>query len=359
MNRNTVRLLAVVFALGLLVHLFGGRYLRAELATANLGLVAVGFVTVLLALFCWSEAIRRLLDGTATPVRGWRFRGAYLSSFFAKQVIPIGRASSPFLIAYIVSSETEAEYDRTLAVAFVVEVLNAIASLGLLFVGLLTLVVRGYSVTTLVSFPTVETVAFLAGIVLVTSLTVYRYGTILWGAVLSFVSHVVVLADTLFGGRTRRLKLTFSPVRTRIRLLRNTVRAQFDSYSNEVSVVLDHRRDVAFALLFSLFGWLCFCLPFYVSFLALGRRISLLVAFFIVPASGLARMIPVPGGLGGVEVVLVAMSIALVGMDAQLAGAGVLLYRLVTYWFVLAVGGIYSVVVLDIRQLLSPRRDTA
>ncbi len=92
------------------------------------------------------------------------------------------------------------------------------------------------------------------------------------------------------------------------------------------------------------------------SFLALDRHISILLPLFLIPASGVARVIPLPGGLGGVEVVLGGMIIGLTGLDAGTAGGVVLLYRLLSYWGILVLGGLYSMYFLDIGQLVQFRR---
>jgi uncharacterized membrane protein YbhN (UPF0104 family) len=60
---------------------------------------------------------------------------------------------------------------------------------------------------------------------------------------------------------------------------------------------------------------------------------------FIVPVGGLATVVPLPGGIGGVEFAVAGMVIALTTIDPAVVGAMVLLYRVCVYWFLVLVGG--------------------
>lgn len=96
------------------------------------------------------------------------------------------------------------------------------------------------------------------------------------------------------------------------------------------------------SLALSVVGWVLFALPLYTSALALHDTIPLAVALFVVPASGLATVIPLPGGLGGVEILLTGLVASMTGIDASAAEMIALLYRLCAYWFVIVLGGICS-----------------
>jgi glycosyltransferase 2 family protein len=356
MNRRILRFLVVVLGLGILCYFVGGSQVSRELASANPVFIILGFFITLVALFCWSEAVRCLLDRPETPIGGWRFRGAYLASFFAKQTIPIGRASSPFLLAHIVSSEMNTDRDQTLGVALVIEVLNLTASLSLGLIGLGFLALRGQSAMAFISVPSLHIAILLTGGFLAATTTLYRYKHLLLRPITIAGVRLLSLLRAMSGNRTQRLHLRLRPVQARTRFIREYLHLRVRSYSTEVSLILENRRQIGLAFGWSVVGWICFCLPLYASFLALDRHISILLPLFLIPASGVARVIPLPGGLGGVEVVLGGMIIALTGLDAGTAGGVVLLYRLLSYWGILVLGGLYSMYFLDIGQLVQFRR---
>ncbi|SIR98619.1 conserved hypothetical protein [Haladaptatus litoreus] len=357
MNLRTLRFLLVVFGLCLLGYFAGGSQIHAELASANPVFIVLGFIVVLIALFCWSEAVRCLLDCPETPVEGWRFRGAYLASFFAKQIVPIGRASSPFLLAYIVSSEMSIDRDRTLGVALVVEVLNLTASLSLGLFGLIFLALSDQFITLFIPMLSLQIAVLLTGGCLLATDTLYRYKQLVLRPVAVMAGRLLSLVRAISGNRSQRLQLRLRPIQARTRLIRDVLRLRVRAYSTEVSLVFENRQQIGIAFGWSVVGWICFCLPLYASFLALDQHVSILLPLFLIPASGVARVIPLPGGLGGVEVVLGGMIVALTGVDVGTAGGVVLLYRLLSYWGILVLGGMYSMYFLDIGQFVRFRRD--
>lgn len=68
----------------------------------------------------------------------------------------------------------------------------------------------------------------------------------------------------------------------------------------------------------------------------------LALSLVLVPAGGLATLLPTPGGLGGTEVGTAAALVVLTGATVDVAAAAVLLYRVASYWFVVLVGGASS-----------------
>lgn len=50
--------------------------------------------------------------------------------------------------------------------------------------------------------------------------------------------------------------------------------------------------------------------------------------------------LPTPGGLGGVEALMVTLLTSLTMMQPQTAAAVTLAYRLASYWFVIVTGGV-------------------
>ncbi|WP_435102690.1 flippase-like domain-containing protein [Halarchaeum sp. P4] len=62
--------------------------------------------------------------------------------------------------------------------------------------------------------------------------------------------------------------------------------------------------------------------------------------------------VPLPGGLGAVEFVLVGLVVTLAGVDPAAAAATVVVYRLCSYWFRVALGALASAYsVVGVREL--------
>lgn len=122
--------------LWLFVYALGPSTVAANLRTADVGMFTVGLVAVLVAVTCWSEAQRHLLVGSGIHLRPHRAFVTYCSGMFAKQVLPMGHAGGPVIMAYTIGSESHREYQHVLAAVSVEEVLNLVASFGLALIGL-------------------------------------------------------------------------------------------------------------------------------------------------------------------------------------------------------------------------------
>ena len=96
-----------LLAVGGFLYAVGPAAVLAELSDADLVVLSVGFGSVVVALSCWSEAVRRLIASTGHETGGLRYRGAYLSGEFLKQVLPMGQSGGPVLMAYTVSREAD------------------------------------------------------------------------------------------------------------------------------------------------------------------------------------------------------------------------------------------------------------
>lgn len=291
-------------------------------------LFALGLVAVLAALVCWSLAMRELLAAAGDRVSVWRAFVAYGTSMFGKQVLPMGHVGGPALVAYTFDRETTLDYNGTLAVVTVAEFLNLAASL--------VLAVAGVCYLALFAPPTPVLRALGVGVGAVAAVVVglvvaFRYRR---GAVSLVVAGCAGLLRATLGRLSSRVAARVAPER---------VRAGLDRYYGRIDALATDRRALLAAFALTQVGWLCFAAPLYTGALALGVNVPLALVLFVVPASGLATIIPLPGGLGGIELVLAGVLVALAGVDVAAAAAVVVLYRLCSYWFLVLVGGVSTV----------------
>lgn len=303
-------------ALGaLFVGWVGPGALLAELRRADLGVFALGLLAAAAALLAWSEMLGRLLDAR----RGYRL--AYLAGDFGKQVLPMGHASGPALMAYAVSRSLDVEYEHGLAVVTVSEALHLTASLGVAAAGVAVLAATGR--------PGLAPVAATVGIALlavgvILALVRFRRGTVEGGA-----QAVARALRGTFGRLHGRLGTALTPAAVATRLERY--------YATLSSVTAS--ESVAGAAALAVVGWCCYVAPLYTSALALGHTLPTGLVLLVVPVAGLATWLPVPGGIGGVEAALAGLLVAFAGLDLGAAAAVAVLYRLCAYWFVVVVEG--------------------
>lgn len=334
MSRRTVLqavvgfLLAAGVLLGFLVAV-GFEHVVGELAGADPRFVLAGVLAALAATLCWSEAQRRVLDaihGDRRPISkfGLRFRLAYLSGDFAKQTLPLGHVSGPAIMAWTVGEAVDLEYDDALAAITVSDLLNLTASILLAGAGLIWFLAHGRS-------PFLDSVAIaLAFVVLAVAalaVLVFRRRPLL--------SRAVSVGASLIHWISLRVAPTWAS-----RSAPQSVRAHVKQYYSTLDRVTAERRPVAVAAGFALAGWVLFTIPLWTAGRALGVPISIALVLFVVPVAGLATWIPLPGGLGGVEVAVAAALVGLLGIPIPGAAAIALVYRLCSYWAVVVFDGL-------------------
>ncbi len=287
--------------------------------------VLAGLLAVLLAVACWAESMRRVLlasGGYLSPLRGF---AAYGSGMLAKQLLPMGNAGGPAIMAYAIDRESDLDFDRSLAVVTIGDFLGLCATVALSVVGIVY-VVLAFPPTRLLRAALVAVSVFAVVLIMLGVLLVFRRRTLRW-----VVLGVVRLLRDTIGQLSGRLEAALSP---------QAVDRSMTQYFETFDAAAADRRSMAIAAGLALTGWTLFAVPLYTSAMAVGRPMAFGLVLFIVPVGGLATAVPLPGGLGGVEFAVAGMMIALTGMDPAVAGAMVLLYRLCVYWFVILLGGL-------------------
>ena len=312
--------IVLVYFLGVLVGLGS---VREALARADVRWLAVACVSTLIGLAAWGKAWQVVLAVVGIEVRYRRLVVTYLSATFANYITPFGQAGGEPFIAYVLSQDTGASYEDSLASVVIADLLNLLPFFNFAALGLAVLVVRA-------ELPDViRPLAFgLAGVAVAVPAIAYvgwnhRDGVERW-----LLRAIGPLVD-----RTERFSV-------------DGVRRRIDRFYESLEVIAAEPRELAYALVFSYAGWLFFALPLYVAALTLGLRIEPLLVLFIVPASTIAGFVPTPGGLGGVETALVVLLVALAPLGGGEAFAVATIYRVASYWFALVAGGLATIYVV-------------
>lgn len=321
-------LLALALSLSLLAAFLlalGPDRVGAVLATTNPWVFALGLLAMLATLLCWSEGLRPLLVDAGGEVASRRLFLAYSTAMLGRQLLPMGAIGGPALTAYTVDRESALSYNETLAVVTVAEFLSTIASL--------LLIVAGVPYLLFVAPVAVEIrllAVGIAGFVLLLA----ALSLVFWyrrGAVERVVSGALALLQRTLGKLSDRLDAALDPHRAG---------AGLDRYYTTVDTLAGNRRTLVRSFALHQVGWVCSTLPLYTAALAVGVDLPIALALFLVPVSDFAGVLPLPGGLGGVEIVLAGLLAAVLGIDLALATAVALLYRLCSYWFLILVGAV-------------------
>ena len=327
-NRRTVAQIVLGFAvaaivLALLVDFVGTADVQARLETADLRWVALGCLSTALCLTAWGKAWQLVLEVAGIEERFSRLVVTYYAATFANYVTPLGQAGGEPFIAYVLSRDTEASYQDSLASVVTADLLNLFPFVTFAGVGFAALLYQA-------SLP--EAIEPLAGGLVVLSVGVPLVAAIGWRFRDRLREAIVRLSSPV----ARRTPLfTLDGLRERL----HETEAAFERIARD-------RRALATALTYSYVGWVFFALPLYAAAMAVGESIPLLLVFFIVPASTLAGLVPSPGGSGAVEAALGLLVVTLTPVDPVGATAIAILYRVASYVFALVLGGAAALYVI-------------
>lgn len=309
------------------------------LGRADLRYVAVGAAAAVGSVAAWSEGLRGVLPPGAEPVTRRRGFLVFASGMLVRNVVPVGYASSIAVIGYVYRREAAVSMDRSLAAVSVAEIGNAVASTAVAVSGVVLLGLLGPRT------PYLPWLAVGAAVVVVGGTAV---AVLLWYR-LEAVQRVAHAGASLLAGVADRLA-----DRDTGPLAPAAIEAAIGSYYRSLSTVSAQRRAVGRAIGFATLAWLGFATSLYVCGLAVGIEVPFAVALILVTAGGYATVLPVPGGLGGYELGVAVGLTLLTGIGVVPALAATLLFRLCSYWLVIAIGLLAALgLSIDVRRLVA------
>lgn len=311
----------------LLVYLLGavigwGRAIE-RLRVADLDWVLVACGSTVLCLFAWTKTWQVVLRqiGVSVPYR--RLVVTFFAATFANYVTPMGQAGGEPFIAYVLSRDTEATFEQALASVVTADLIRMLPFFTVGGAGL------GYLLATAGIDDRIQPLA----ITLV---------------VLAVALPLLVVVGWRFRGRVRSgVVRGLTPVARRTnRISVESAGDRIDRLYDSIGLIAGSPRSILVAVGFAYVGWIFFALPLYFSGLSLGTVVSIPLVCFVVPVTVIAGSAPLPGGIGAIEGTLVVLLPVLAGLTATDALAVTTIYRLTSYWFVIAVGGIATLWVI-------------
>ncbi|MFW5918613.1 MAG: lysylphosphatidylglycerol synthase transmembrane domain-containing protein [Halanaeroarchaeum sp.] len=293
--------------------------LRADplLLTAMLGLAV-------LWLAAWGETLRTVLASMDVDVRARTAFFVYAAAVFANNVTPFGQAGGEPVTALLVSKVSGKRYETGLVSIASVDVLNALSSVALVFLGLGVYASR-YTLGT--------SVTAAAGTIVALVVTIVTVFTFAWRFRERLVDRLAAPIASVIN-RLRR-----GPFAADSAVTAAGVAERLRHFVGNVEAVAGDRRRLLQALSLSTAGWLLQSAALIVAFSALGYTLPVAVSLFVIPLANLAGMAPLPGGLGGIEAAFVALLVPTTGIPAAAVTAAVLLFRVAIYWMPVVLGG--------------------
>jgi uncharacterized protein (TIRG00374 family) len=315
--------LGAVAALGLIAHVVGVGDLLFALSLARLDVVAAVVAVAAVWLVAWALALRTVLAAVGAAVSPWRASAVYAGVLFANNVTPFGQAGGEPVSALFVAESAGTEYETALAAVASADSLNVVPSTALGLAGVAYL-----SVTAAVG----DRLRVAGAAVGALAVVLPAAGYLAWrGRARLEAASVAAIAPAAWvvGRAVPRLE---APTR-------DAVATRVEGFFRAIEVVGTDRRTLGVALGFSTLGWLAQAAALWLSLYAVGVVAPVAAVLVAVPVGAIAGVTPLPGGLGGVEAVLIALLVPLAGVTAATAAAAVFLHRGAIYWLPTLLGG--------------------
>ena len=287
--------------------------------------VVLGIVAIAICwLSAWGMSLHTVLGVLGAPITMPAAVLVFAGATFANNVTPFGQAGGEPVSALLISRATDREYETGLAAIASVDAIHFVPSIGYAVVGLTFVVAGAAQFGRNLVFATTALVALAVGMPAAAYFG-WRYRYELEAAVVRAVTPVVRVIGRVI---PRKEPPTTADVEHRI-----------EGFFGAIERVAGSRKTLLEAVGFSALGWLAMCCSLWLSLFALGHTVEFTAVLLVVPIGAVAGMTPLPGGLGGVDAVLIALLVSTTGVTGGAAGAAVLVHRAATYVFPTVVGG--------------------
>lgn len=311
---------------GVLVVVVGPERLLALLRSADPLPLGGAMTAALAGLFLRGWAAAVLYGASSARAVGARFYLLYAFATLPKHVMPGGYAAGPAVSAYVLSRDSGGRFGSAFASFGVAELLNVVASLVVAVVGVsLLVVVRATTPGEGIRLVVAGGVG-LAALAAATLLLARSEWTV----------SALVRAGTAVAGTLGR----FPPTRHLQALVAGRGGVRGREFARTARLLADDRRTVSGSLAISTAAALVSALPLYFCLVAIDAPASLAVVLVVVPVAGLLGATPLPGGIGGVELAMAGLLVALGGFDPGRAAAATLIYRLSTFGVITLLGAV-------------------
>ncbi|MGM0591926.1 MAG: lysylphosphatidylglycerol synthase transmembrane domain-containing protein [Halobacteriota archaeon] len=317
--------LAAAAVFTVLFYVAGVDDLVQTLSMAEPAIVGLVIVATLAWLASWGGSLRTVLSVLGVDLSAIRSFFVFAGATFSNNITPFGQAGGEPVTALLITEVSDAEYETSLAAIASVDTLNFVPSIIFALIG------AGYYTTEVTLGRNLEiAIGAVVGLAVIVPSVVY----VGWQHRYELERRVIEALTPLIRRLGRRLPRVTAPSP-------DGIERRITGFFSAIERVATSPRGLTLALGLSAFGWFLQMLGLWLSFYAIGHPIAFSIALFVVPIGAIAGVTPLPGGVGGIEsvlVVLIAAASPAVGFDV--ATAGVVIFRGAVYWTPTLIGGV-------------------
>lgn len=323
-SRSTILAFIVAFGILLvLLYIVGIDAVLAAMSTADPVILLLISIIVFVWIGVWSSSFfltARVFEVKATMIESFI---VYSHMMFLDNIVPFSSISADPLAALAVSRTTGADYETSLATVITVDFLNFLPAPAFGTLGLVYLLATG-------AFD--ETIFTLAVALIILLVGLSAVGYFGWLYRRRFATLGATATVTVLHAISSILPRISPPDEAEIF-------RRLDTLISHLETMATDRISFLIISTFATIGWGVLAATLWLSMYAVGYRIPVSLALFLVSLVTVAELVPLPGGVGSSEPLFVVLLVALSGMSPALATAGILIHRGATHWMPMILGG--------------------
>ncbi len=321
--------LGAVVILALFVTYVGWADILRALLSASPKYLVLGFITSLGIWIAWSASWLIVLGHVGHNFTLTKHLMLFFGGLFANNITPMGRMGGEPFMAWLISKNSDVNYEKSLGAVFTADVINQMPFFTLSVAGLMLFLAFNKAT------PIIRLISLL---LLVVGVIISSFIFIAWTQK-NYAQKIAVYLGSIVSTVLDYIGFLTSSIEEKLK--EDTISKKVDTFYKTIHSVVSTKSKFIKIVALSHIAWILQITVLYFFLLSVGwRQPSYILIMLVLPISALGSNIPSPGGSGGFEVFLIFLLIVIAGVPASQASVAAILYRTATYVVPTIVGGI-------------------
>ena len=255
----------------------------------------------------------------------------YYTGVFANGVTPLGQLGGEPFLAYVLSKKYDINYEKKFGALFSADMIISLPFFTMSVAGL---------VYFLTLYPSRPIISLLSAFILLPTIGVVLFFIATWH-LKGFVKRAAIRIRNMILSVVNFI--TFNWDQLKIDSDGGDMHEKVDRFYESVEFAFTNKGTVSRAIYVSHLARFMDFVSVFAFLLSLGIKPEFLTVLFIVPMAGMGFYLPLPGGIGGQQLIMSLLLVFIANIPLSTASAAVLMYRISTFGFIMLVGGLCAI----------------
>lgn len=254
----------------------------------------------------------------------------YYTGVFANGVTPLGQLGGEPFLAYVLSKKYDTNYEKKFGALFSADMIISLPFFTMSLAGL---------VYFLTLYPSRPIISLLSAFILLPTIGVILFFIATWH-LRGFVKRAAVKIRKIILYIVNFITLNWDNLKIEGE---GEMHEKVDRFYESVRFAFNNKKTVSQAIFVAHLSRFMDFVSVFAFLLSLGVKPGFLTVLFIVPMAGLGFYLPLPGGIGGQQLIMTLLLVFIANIPIATASAAVLMYRMSSFGFIMLVGGICAI----------------